>query len=125
RLNKHSVDDKKVTDHHALLITEVNAKGLSSDENAIYNMIAGRMLEAFSDKCIKDSTTATLVCVNKEYLAKGAIVKQVGWKAVYNNIEEGDDNSALPPIEEGDVLALTNTILVEKQTKPKPLHTEA
>lgn len=125
RLNKHSVDDKKVTDHHALLITEVNAKGLSSDDNAIYNMIAGRMLEAFSDKCIKDSTTATLVCVNKEYLAKGAIVKQVGWRAVYNNIEEGDDNSALPLIEEGDVLALTNTILVEKQTKPKPLHTEA
>lgn len=124
-LNNRSVDDKKVTDHHAILITEIEAKGLSTDEKTIYNMIAGRMLEAFSDKCIKDSTTVTLICADIKFIAKGSVMKQAGWRAVYNTQEEGDDNSTLPNILEGDILPLTNTELLEKQTKPKALHTEA
>lgn len=123
-LNNHSVDDKKVTDHHAILITEIKANNLSSDENLIYEMIIGRMLEAFSNMCIKDSTTAILACANQEYIAKGVVIKQAGWRSVYNNQEEGE-NSVLPHFSIGDVLPLTNTILLEKQTKPKPLHTEA
>lgn len=123
-LNNRSVDDKKVTDHHAILITEIKASGLSSDENLVYEMIIGRILEAFSDKCIKDSTTAILACANQEYIAKGIVIKQSGWRSVYNNQEEGE-SSVLPYFAKGDVLPLTNTILLEKQTKPKPLHTEA
>ena len=123
-LNNRSVDDKKVTDHHAILITEIKASNLSSDESLIYEMIIGRMLEAFSDMCIKDSTTAILACANQEYIAKGMVIKKAGWRSVYNNQEEGE-NSVLPHFAIGDVLPLTNTILLEKQTKPKPLHTEA
>lgn len=123
-LNNRSVDDKKVTDHHAILITEIKASSLSSDESLIYEMIIGRMLEAFSDECIKDSTTAILACANQEYIAKGIVIKQYGWRSVYNNQEEGE-GSVLPYFAKGDVLPLTNTILLEKQTKPKPLHTEA
>lgn len=123
-LNNRSVDDKKVTDHHAILITEIKANNLSSDESLIYEMIIGRMLEAFSDMCIKDSTTAILTCANQEYIAKEVVIKQAGWRFVYNNQEEGE-NSVLPHFAIGDVLPLTNTILLEKQTKPKPLHTEA
>lgn len=124
-LNNRSIDDKKVTDHHAILITEIEAKGLSTDEQLIYNMIAGRMLESFSDKCIKDSTTVTLICADIEFIAKGSVMVQAGWRAVYNSQEEGDDSSTLPNIMEGDILPLTNTELLEKQTKPKFLHTEA
>lgn len=123
-LNNRSVDDKKVTDHHAILLTEIKANSLSSDESLIYEMIIGRMLEAFSDECIKDSTTAILACANQEYIAKGIVIKQSGWRSVYNNQEEGE-GSVLPYFAKGDVLPLTNTILLEKQTKPKPLHTEA
>ena len=46
-LNIHSVDDKKVTDHHTLLITGNSPKDLSCEEKTVYEMIAGRMLEAF------------------------------------------------------------------------------
>ncbi|GAB6013025.1 DNA topoisomerase, partial [Viscerimonas tarda] len=56
-LNIRCVDDKKVTDHHALLITENQPKDLSGEEQTIYEMVAGRMLEAFSKKCVKDATT--------------------------------------------------------------------
>ena len=61
-LSRRSVDDSKVTDHHALLPTDVKPKMLSADEQTVYDMIVGRMLEAFAEQCIKDVTTVTVVC---------------------------------------------------------------
>ena len=52
-LTRRSVDDSKISDHHALLITGVKPKNLTTDEQTIYNMVVGRMFEAFSEKCIK------------------------------------------------------------------------
>ena len=54
--SKNSVNAAKVTDHHALLITENAAIGLFKDEKIIYDMILCRMIEAFSADCIKDIT---------------------------------------------------------------------
>ena len=56
-LNRRSVDGGKVTDHHALIITENLPDGLSKDEQAIYDMVAARLLEAFSAPCIKRKST--------------------------------------------------------------------
>ena len=124
-LNIRSVDDKKVTDHHALLITENHPKDLPADEQTIYEMVAGRMLEAFSKKCIKDVTTVVLSCADTLFEAKGSIVKQAGWRAVWNEKEETGEESTLPEIQQGDTLPVIHSELLEKQTKPKPLHTEA
>ena len=55
-LNRRSVDGGKVTDHHALIVTENLPSGLSKDEQAIYDMVAARLLEAFSAPCIKEVT---------------------------------------------------------------------
>lgn len=119
---RRSVDDTKITDHHALLPTEVKPKMLSADEQTLYDMIVGRMLEAFSEKCIKDVTTVTAVCEGVEYTTKGAIVRQAGWRAVYN--EELED-TLLPDWTEGATLAVGGCSMTEGKTKPKPLHTEA
>lgn len=54
-LNMRSVDDDKVTDHHALIITGVEPEELNTHEQIVYTMIAGRMLEAFSPRCEKES----------------------------------------------------------------------
>jgi DNA topoisomerase-3 len=124
-LNIRCVDDKKVTDHHALLITGNAPNGLSGDEQTIYEMVAGRMLETFSKKCIKDMTTAVLTCADTLFEAKGAVVKQSGWRAVFNEKEENDEDGALPVISQGETLPIFNSELLEKQTKPKPLHTES
>ena len=64
-LNARSVNGKKVTDHHALLITGKKPIDVFGEEAVIYNMIAGRMLEAFSPRCEKDVTTVTALCVGK------------------------------------------------------------
>ena len=119
---RRSVDGGKVTDHHALLPTEVKPKLLSADEQTVYDMIVGRMLEAFSEKCIKDVTTVTAVCEGVEYTTKGAIVRQAGWRAIY--AEELED-TLLPEWEEGATLAVAGCSMTEGKTKPKPLHTEA
>ena len=126
-LNRRSVNDGKVTDHHALIVTENLPDELSEDERAVYELVAGRMLEAFSDKCVKDVTTAVLSAGNTDFTVKGAIMKEAGWRAVFNEQEAGEDGEAagLPQLQEGEILSLSGVDLLEKQTKPKPLHTES
>lgn len=124
-LNRHTVNDAKVTDHHALIITENLPGELSSDERSIYDMIAGRMLEAFSPKCIKDVTTLNLKSGDVDFMVKGTVIKSAGWRAVYNDKEEGEENAQLPELADGDTLPLSGSELMEKQAKPKPLHTES
>lgn len=121
-LSRRSVDDSKVTDHHALLPTDVKPKMLSADEQTVYDMIVGRMLEAFGERCIKDVTTVTVVCDGVEYVAKGTIVRQAGWRGIYG--EEAED-TVLPEWTEGTTLAVGGCSMTEGKTNPKLLHTEA
>jgi DNA topoisomerase-3 len=118
---RRSVDDTKITDHHALLITGVKANNLSSDDAVIYHMIIGRMLEAFSNKCVKNVTTVSAACSGVVFTLKGFVVKQKGWRAIYG---EETEEIVLPEWVEGDVLPVKACSLTEGKTKPKPLHTE-
>lgn len=125
-LNRRSVNDGKVTDHHALIITENLPGELSKDERAVYELVAGRMLEAFSGKCVKDVTTALLSAGDTGFTVKGAVMKTAGWRAVFSEQDtEDEDTATLPPLQEGQTLPLSGVDLLEKQTKPKPLHTES
>ncbi len=127
-LNKRSVNDKKVTDHHALIITENMPKDISPDQRIIYDMIAARMLEAFSEKCTKENTSVTLDASGVAFSVEGSVIIIPGWRAVLNapDDEKGEDDApALPSLTNGDVLPISETDLLEKQTKPKPLHTES
>ena len=124
-LNSRSVNDGKVTDHHALIVTENLPDKMEADEQAIYELIAGRMLEAFSEKCVKDVTSVTLECAGALFTVKGSVTKSAGWRAVFAEKEDGEDNATLPAMQDGDSLPLSGIELLEKQTKPKPLHTES
>lgn len=124
-LNRRTVDDKKVTDHHALIITENKPSSLQADEQAIYELVAGRMLEAFSQKCVKEVTSISLTSGESIFAVKGTVIKYAGWRAVLNAQEEGEENTVLPVLKEGEDLPLFDIELLEKQTKPKPLHTES
>ena len=125
-LNRRSVNDGKVTDHHALIVTENLPGELSKDERAVYELVAGRMLEAFSGKCVKDVTTALLSAGDTGFTVKGAVMKTAGWRAVFSEQDtEDEDTATLPPLQEGQTLPLSGVDLLEKQTKPKPLHTES
>ena len=120
---RRSVDGSKVTDHHALLVTGEKPLFLSKEDNTVYQMIAGRMIEAFSEKCVKDTTTVTAECAGAEFTVKGSVIRQAGWRAVYG--EEDKEEISIPNWQEGDTLTLKGCSITEGKTKPKPLHTEA
>ncbi len=139
-LNARSVNGKKVTDHHALLITGKKPIDVFGEEAVIYNMIAGRMLEAFSPRCEKDVTTVTALCEGVKFTLKGEIIRQKGWRSILKN-EKGKDKEQLeaeeresrengegvliPEWNEGIQLAISACSLAQGTTKPKPLHTES
>ncbi len=120
---RRSVDGGKVTDHHALLVTGEKPLFLSKEDNTVYQMVAGRMIEAFSEKCVKDTATVTAECGGVEFTVKGSVIRQAGWRAVYG--EEDKEETAIPGWREGDTLTLKGCSITEGKTKPKPLHTEA
>lgn len=125
-LNRRSVDAGKVTDHHALIITECLPGELSADERTVYDMVAARLLEAFSARCLKDVTTVSFTAGNSVFTAKGTVVRSAGWRAVRNERDEDDEGTAaLPPLQPGEAFLLQSAECVERQTKPRPLHTES
>ncbi len=136
--SKNSVNGSKVTDHHALLITENPAIGLYKDEKIIYDMILRRMIEAFSADCIKDITSITAQVENDvEFSISGSIIRQVGWRELslkekndkqLDNIDATDNEvkeQVLPNWQEGQRINVTGCTITEGKTKPKPLHTES
>jgi DNA topoisomerase-3 len=127
KLNKRSVNAKKVTDHHAILTTGEAPRPLSADQQAIYDLVAGRMLEAFHQDCIKE-ITKIIVESGHKFIASGTVISTAGWRAVFNDPDEekkDEENASLPKVTQGEDLPITEKNLLEKQTKPKPLYNEA
>ena len=127
KLSKRSVNAKKVTDHHAVLTTGVVPYQLTPDQQAVYDMVAGRMLEAFHQDCIKEITRITVQSGSK-FLASGTVIQTPGWRAVFNDKDEekkDEENLTLPKVIQGEDLPIINKAVLEKQTKPKPLYNEA
>ncbi len=127
KLSKRSVNAKKVTDHHAILPTGEVPYQLSDDRQAIYDMVVGRMLEAFHQDCIKEITKITVQSGSK-FMASGTVIGIPGWRAVFNEPDEekkDEENASLPKVVQGENLPVPNKAILEKQTKPKPLYNEA
>ena len=136
--SKNSVNAAKVTDHHALLITENAAIGLFKDEKIVYDMILCRMIEAFSADCIKDITSVTAQVDHEvEFGISGSIIRQTGWRALSlkeknNRLDKDADatdnevkDQVIPNWQEGQHITLSGCTITEGKTKPKPLHTES
>lgn len=127
KLNRRSVNAKKVTDHHAILPTGVIPGHLSGDQQVVYELVAGRMLEAFNTDCNKEITKITVESGSK-FIATGTVIRTAGWRAVFGDPEEDvkdEENPSLPMVTEGERLPVIGKELLQKQTKPKPLYTEA
>src|SRR5690606_35847555 len=135
KLNKRSVDDKKVADHHALLVTDEKPGPMLKEQQNIYNMIAKRMVESFSEVCLKDITTVTIDAAGVELIAKGTVIRQYGWRLSADQVEAPDDdkntddqdneNAQLPQLTAEELLEILTLELSERFTKARPIHTEA
>ena len=133
-LNRHSVDNTKVTDHHAIIPTGETPSGLSTDETTIYQMVVNRFIEAFSPDSEEERMLVRFTDGTNTFTWKACRQISLGWKAVQKGKEaeadkkEDDDEqflSSLPNLTEGEVLSLVNADINEHKSKPKPLYTEA
>src|SRR5699024_6460873 len=124
--NKRIVNNLKVTDHHGLLTTKKIPSALGAKENVIYDMIALRLLESISSACIKETCKADLQALHYDFLAKGSKVLRPGWRAIQGSfMEDNEPTEELPELEEAMKLKIIEANLLEKQTKPPALYTEA
>ena len=133
-LNRHSVDNAKVTDHHAIIPTGEPPSGLSTDEATVYQMVDNRFVEAFSSNSEEERMQVRFTDGTNTFTWKACRQISLGWKAVQKDKateadkKEDDDEqflSSLPNLPEGEVLPLLNAEITEHKTKPKPLYTEA
>lgn len=129
-LNTRSVDNAKVTDHHALVITGIAPQELSEAESAVYTLIAGRMLESFSPPCEKESLVMECTCEGMDFCSRSSVIISPGWRGVFRRKEdrdkdepEGNEGSAV--FAEGEKIMVMGHGLAQKKTMPKPLYTEA
>lgn len=127
RFNKRIVNDLRVTDHHALLITEKIPSALNAKENAVYDMIAFRLLEAISQACTKEITDVALQAIHYDFNAKGCKIVEPGWRSIKGSFADDDTEPLqdLPELKKGDELKIKEAFVLEKQTKPPALYTEA
>ena len=133
-LNRHSVDNTKVTDHHAIIPTGETPSGLSTDEITIYQMVVNRFIEAFSPDSEDERMQVRFTDGTNIFTWKACRQISLGWKVVQkgkeaeaDKKEDSDEHilSSLPNLTEGEVLSLVNADITEHKTKPKPLYTEA
>ena len=133
-LNRHSVNNAKITDHHAIIPTGETPLGLSADETTIYQMVVNRFIEAFSPDSEEERMQVRFTDGTNIFTWKACRQISLGWKAVQKDKEieaekkeDGDEHilSSLPSLTEEEVLPLVSAEITEHKTKPKPLYTEA
>ena len=133
-LNRHSVDNTKVTDHHAIIPTGETPSGLSADETTIYQMVVNRFIEAFSPNSEEERMQVRFTDGTNIFTWNACRQISFGWKAVQkckeveaDKKEDSDEYilSSLPNLTEGEILPLVDAEITEHKTKPKPLYTEA
>ena len=133
-LNRHSVDNAKITDHHAIIPTSETPSGMSADERTIYQMVVNRFIEAFSPDSGEERMQVRFTDGTNTFTWKACRQISLGWKAVQKDKateadkkEDGDEQvlSSLPNLTEGEYLPILNVEITEHKTKPKPLYTEA
>ncbi len=114
-------DDTKVTDHHAIIPTEILPVGLSPEEKRIYDLIARRFIAVFYPEC-KIANTTILGKVEKlEFKATGKQILEMGWRELYkNDKKEGEEEEKImPTFEVGESGQQTPKIHQGKTTAPK------
>lgn len=129
---KHFVDNTKVSDHHAIIPTEqyVDLSPLSNEERRVYDLVVKRFLAVLMADFEYEETAVRADLGGEVFTAKGKIVKQDGWMAVYQHYEDEEDASEerdqrLPALRQGEMLAIQKVELGSGKTTPPPRYTEA
>ncbi|MBL1280834.1 MAG: DNA topoisomerase 3 [Fluviicola sp.] len=124
-------DDKKVTDHHAIIPTGVMLSGVSPSEQRIYDLIAKRFIAVFYPPCIVSNTTVLGKVEKLEFKATGKQILKLGWREIYvsadSNSQEAkakDEEHIMPHFDEGEK-GPHEPVIHKGKTSPPKYYTEA
>lgn len=132
--SKKVFDNKKVTDHHAIIPTGVHPTALSEQEKKVFDLVARRFIANFYSECKVATTTVLGEAEKVEFKVTGKQILDEGWRVVYKkdtpdnaeneNNEQDEDERTLPVFVKGESGAHEPS-LAEKWTSPPKLYTEA
>ena len=126
KFSKRIIDNKKVTDHHAIIPTNVRPKldGISEDERKIYNLIVKRFIAVFYEPHLYNTTELIITVEEETFVSKGKVVTQQGWKKLYKS-EKDNKDVELPALKKGDRVPVVGSEIHTKKTSPPKPYTEA
>jgi len=132
-LSKKPINDKKVTDHHAIIPTETEPKmnQFSKQESDIYQLVVNRFTQAFMKPCLKKSTSVILATTLGNYIVNGTTITDPGWRIISNqNVSNEKDtdkenNQKIPQLEIGDIITVVAKEVIAKKTKAPTIHNES
>ena len=136
-VSKRTIDETKVTDHHAIIPTprQADLNRFSADERKLYDLVARRLLTAFYPSCEYDSTRVITEAKGYYFRTGGKVILRNGWHDVppMENLsagrkkakKENEDEKELPPLKEGDKKNVIGVKVKEDVTKPPAPHTDA
>ncbi len=130
--SKKVFDSSKVTDHHAIIPTGVPPRGLTPDEQRVFDLVARRFIAAFYPDCKFATTTILGETAGIPFKVAGKQILSPGWRDVYaqdagtsgNAAKPGDGERALPVFKKGESGPHVPD-LAEKWTQPPKPYTEA
>ena len=138
QVNGSFVDDKKVSDHHAIIPTEqfVQLDHMTNEERKIYDMVVRRFLAVLYSASQYEQVTMEAKAAGETFAASGKVIKSLGWKEVYEGgadddlEDEAEDekklkDQRLPEMKTGTRLKILKTSLNTGKTKPPARFTEA
>ena len=138
QVNGSFVDDKRVSDHHAIIPTEqfVQLDHMTNEERKIYDMVVRRFLAVLYPASQYEQVTMEAKAAGETFAASGKVIKSLGWKEVYEGgadddlEDEADDekklkDQRLPEMKTGTRLKILKTSLNTGKTKPPARFTEA
>ena len=138
RANGSFVDDKKVSDHHAIIPTEqfVQLDHMTNEERKIYDMVVRRFLSVLYPPFVYEQVSMEGMAAGEMFAASGKVVKSAGWKEVYENTDVEEDlepaeegkllkDQKLPQMKKGEKLYIENVSMNTCKSKPPGRFTEA
>lgn len=123
KADKRIFNNAKVSDHHAIIPTNVLPKNLSEPEEKIYQMIVQRFLAVFFPAAVYQNTRRLSIVSEETFLTEGKILLEAGWKSIYGGGTEAE--KLLKPIPDGTDVHCSDIEKESKETNPPPRFTEA
>ena len=122
--NRRIFDNKKVSDHFAIIPTLQIPHDLSEAEGKLYDLVLKRFLAVFFPAAEYRVTTRITEVQGHRFKTEGKVLVSPGWLAVYGKEAQGEDAN-LVPVADNETVRTEDVEAVGLSTKPPPRYTEA